>query len=448
MRDGYDWSVLNLGADPVPGDPAIVHSGGQQYVEVADAIGRSVERLRALDAGGSHVSEAVDALMDNARTVADSIARAEGRYRETGEALLEYAPVLMSAQETTLEAWSLASSARSEAADAERSRTYYLSLAGESLDPEQAIQYEDLATAAEEEAAVAAGRLSQAIAQTESAVTTRDQAAERAMGRIQEYIGGDGLNDSWWDNWGSDLLAAITDIAGWVATIAGVLALAVSWIPVVGQVLAAGLLVVAGVAAVVNAIGNTVLAVSGERTWAEAGMSILGAALSVVGLGAAARLVGRAATASRANRSVAAANRINARAGTGGTPLTDADAIALGPRVLRRSEALYDTPIPPPTRGTQVYRVYGDEALPTGASWSPTDPRTLTPHHRQLLGLPDVNSSQRLVIARIEDPSQVVLQRHALPYDGNPGGAAEYIIPPANQPAGITVLDDVVFRVP
>src|SRR5699024_440214 len=105
---------------------------------------------------------------------------------------------------------------------------------------------------------------------------------------IQDYIGGDGLDDSWWDNWGSDLLAAITDIAGWVATIAGVLALAVSWIPVVGQVLAAGLIVVAGVAAVVNAIGNTVLAASGERSWTEAGMSILGAALSVVGLGAAA----------------------------------------------------------------------------------------------------------------------------------------------------------------
>ncbi|HLS74108.1 MAG TPA: hypothetical protein VK046_10080 [Actinomycetaceae bacterium] len=40
-----------------------------------------------------------------------------------------------------------------------------------------------------------------------------------------------------------------------------------------------------------------------------------------------------------------------------------------------------------------------------------------------------------------------MFQRHALPYDGNPGGAAEYIIPAANQSAGITVLDDVVFRV-
>src|SRR5690606_2255882 len=125
VRDGYDWSVLQRSSDPVPGDPGLVQAGGLQYVEVADAIARSVDRLRNLDAGGDHVSEAVDALMDTAREVAESIQQAEGRYRETGEALLEYAPVLAGAQDTTLDAWVMASEARADAEQAESSRTYY-----------------------------------------------------------------------------------------------------------------------------------------------------------------------------------------------------------------------------------------------------------------------------------------------------------------------------------
>lgn len=440
MRDGYDWSVLQRSSDPAPGDPGLVQAGGLQYVEVADAIARSVDRLRSLDAGGDHVSEAVDALMDTAREVAESIRQAEGRYRETGEALLEYAPVLAGAQDTTLDAWVMASEARADAEQAESSRTYYLSLAGD--DPEQALHYENLADSAGDAAAAAAGRLAQALEMTSEAVATRDAAAERAVGRIRDFIESDGLRDSWWDNWGSDLLAAITDIAGWVATVAGVLALVVAWIPVVGPVLASGLLVVAGIAAVVNALGNTVLAATGERTWFEAGMSILGAALSVVGLGAAARVVGNAAAAARINA------RAAVQAGARGERLTTAQAIRLRPSTLSRSERLWRTDVPTPARGDRVHRLYGDQSGPTGASWSPTDPRTLAGQHREALGLPDVNSAERLVVARLDDPGQVVLQRHALPLDGMPGGGPEYIIPAGNQTTGITVLEDVVFRVP
>ncbi|WP_413452235.1 hypothetical protein AA0Y32_11835 [Georgenia phoenicis] len=62
--------------------------------------------------------------------------------------------------------------------------------------------------------------------------------------------------------------------------------------------------------------------------------------------------------------------------------------------------------------------------------------------------LPDVNTAERLVVARLDDPGQVVLQRHALPLDGMPGGGPEYIIPSGNQTTGITVFENVVFRVP
>jgi hypothetical protein len=49
------------------------------------------------------------------------------------------------------------------------------------------------------------------------------------------------------------------------------------------------LIVIAAVAAIVSAVANIALAATGERSWAEAGLAIAGAALSVIGLGGAAK---------------------------------------------------------------------------------------------------------------------------------------------------------------
>jgi len=74
-----------------------------------------------------------------------------------------------------------------------------------------------------------------------------------------------------------------------VSQIAGTVALVVAFIPVVGQALAGVLLIVAAVAAITSALGNIALAATGKRTWAQAGVAVAGAALSVIGLGTAAR---------------------------------------------------------------------------------------------------------------------------------------------------------------
>ncbi|MEU4362874.1 polymorphic toxin-type HINT domain-containing protein, partial [Promicromonospora sp. NPDC023987] len=90
-------------------------------------------------------------------------------------------------------------------------------------------------------------------------------------------------------NWGSKLVAAIADIADMISTIAGILAIIVAFIPVVGTALAGVLIVIAAVAAIVSAVANITLAATGERSWAEAGIAIAGAALSLIGLGGAAK---------------------------------------------------------------------------------------------------------------------------------------------------------------
>ncbi|MCR2799926.1 hypothetical protein QNO21_12410 [Microbacterium sp. zg-Y818] len=446
-----DWSPVGLGEDPVPGDPAYVRYGGEQYLDVARAIDRTVQGLRSLQLDGTE-SQAVSALADSARTVSDDIAKAEARYRATGNALIAYAGALEQAQSQADQALARADVAQSEADAARGDRSRYLRLADAAEDQQEALRYTRLAEGQGAEGEGARARIAGARDDVLDARRFRDAAAQEARDRIEDTTSGDGLKDSWWDNWGADMLAVITDVAGWVSAVAGILALAVSWIPVVGQALAAALLLVAGIAAVVNAIGNIVLASTGERGWGEAVVSIIGAALSVVGLGAAARLLGNLASANRIN----AAARLQPGFAGADNLLTVRDAMRLRPSAMSESERLWRAPLPTPSVGDDVYRVYGrppgvafdDAAHAWGASYSPTPPWQFT-HVRESLGLPSVNAADNLLIARVTDPDANRLVRHALPLDGNPGGAAEYIFPGrfGDPGKGVDIVDNLVFTV-
>ncbi|MCP2286942.1 intein C-terminal splicing region/intein N-terminal splicing region, partial [Promicromonospora umidemergens] len=169
------------------------------------------------------------------------------------------------------------------------SKDRWQDLADGAKDETEKAEYEQKAQQAGGDADQAAGVLSSAKSTVESAVSDRDRAAEHAVDQIEEITSSDDLNDGWWDNWGSKLVAAIADIADMISTIAGILAIIVAFIPVVGTALAGVLIVIAAVAAIVSAVANITLAATGERSWAEAGLAIAGAALSLIGLGAAAK---------------------------------------------------------------------------------------------------------------------------------------------------------------
>ena len=436
-----DWSALDLGFDPVPGEPDVVLGGGRDYLGVADAIKDAEKKLRSLDLGSAVVSRAVDALNETSGKVADNIGKAEARYRTTGQALLTYAPALASAQQESLEALTLATSARSAADSASHDKQHYLRLAADEPDPAKAVTYTNLADGLEAQTSGAHSQLGTAQGKVHDAMSMRDRAAQAAIDDIHSITDHDGLHDSWWDNWGKDLLSVITDVAGWISTIAGVLALVVCWIPVIGQVLAAGLLLVAGIAAIVNAIGNIVLAITGDRSWTEAIISIAGAVLSVVGMGAAARVVGNVASAARIN--VTAAAEIGAK---NMEKLTVRQAIRLKPSQLVESERLFAKPVADLKPGDSVYRLYGDKALSDGASYSTLPPSAMA-NPRSSLGLPRANSGESLIVGRVDSVDNLKVTRHALPLNGQPGGAPEYIIPGPYPSKGITVLSDTSMKV-
>jgi hypothetical protein len=283
-----DWSPVGLDSDPTPGDPVLVLSGGQEYLEVAGSIDNAASAMSRLDVEGT-VSQAVDALMAAKEDTVGEIRKAHGRYVAAGEALVGYASALERVQSETLAALDKARDAQDAAQAASGSKDRWQDLADSAKDETEKAEYEQKAQQADGEADQAAGAISSAKSSIESAVSDRNRAADHAIDRIEEITSSDDLNDGWWEDWGSKLVAAIADIADMISTIAGILAIIVAFIPIVGTALAGVLIVIAAVAAIVSAVANITLAATGERSWAEAGLAIAGAALSLIGLGAAAK---------------------------------------------------------------------------------------------------------------------------------------------------------------
>jgi len=283
-----DWSPVGLDSDPTPGDPVLVLSGGQEYQEVARSIDNAASAMSRLDVDGT-VSQAVDSLMEAKEDTIGEIRKAHSRYVAAGDALTGYASALERVQSETLAALERARDAQDAAQAASGSKDRWQELADSAKDETEKQEFQQKADQAGGDAEEAQSTISSAQGTIESAVSDRDRAAGHAVDQIEEITSSDDLNDGWWDNWGSKLVAAIADIADMISTIAGILAIVVAFIPIVGTALAGVLIVIAAVAAIVSALANITLAATGERSWAEAGIAIAGAALSVIGLGGAAK---------------------------------------------------------------------------------------------------------------------------------------------------------------
>ncbi|PRY70261.1 hypothetical protein B0I08_101391 [Glaciihabitans tibetensis] len=123
-------------------------------------------------------------------------------------------------------------------------------------------------------------------------------------------------------------------------------------------------------------------------------------------------------------------------------------ALRLRPAHVRQYIVDMRTPVPQPTQGMTINRLYGNGARPDGRSWSSGDPSDLV-NPRMQLGLPNYNLMERVAFARIDDISVVEKARHALPYNGNLGGAPEYLLgKEAVSSGGITVIGDLPFVLP
>jgi len=115
----------------------------------------------------------------------------------------------------------------------------------------------------------------------------------------------------------------------------------VAFIPVIGQALAAVLMVVSAVTAIASAVLKTVAAAQGQTSWVNAGLSILMAALACTGLGA---LKGGFAVAKAAGglKGLAGLGAKGILAGTGRNALNAARGVGSG--VIRIGGAVVHAP--------------------------------------------------------------------------------------------------------
>lgn len=273
---------------PIPGDPSAVRIAASKYTLTADALRDAAAELRRLitlnEAG---CSEAVDALVGVSTDVAARLDRLHGRYETAGSALTIYSTDLETAQGQANTAIGLGDTARTEAANAEYWVDYHETDARAATDPAVQAEAERLALRYRENLELAGVDLTSAQTLYRQALELRDGAADTAERLISQSIENDGINDSGWDNfssWVADHAELLQIIKTALSVVAGALALASLFIPV----LAPFALVAAGLTAILS----LVLASTGQISWIEFGLDFLAVATLGVAAVAGAALKG------------------------------------------------------------------------------------------------------------------------------------------------------------
>ncbi len=320
MTRPADWSPL-ADSDPVPGDPYEVAALGQRFQATAQEINAAAQRLRTMCTDTYWDSGAGEAFRQQSVQTAGKLAAAFDRYDAAARALgtdpadaspsttarPNYAGSLDQAQSLSLGALTPAR----DAATTQRITLSQLSGYGPWLTPmaltpdasghlpvpvpllpvPSATVRDDIAGLVSRYNA-AADTITASRGTVARATAMRDLAAANTAALIDSAIGSDGLADSFWDKFTNfidehaALLQKISEISGWVATVAGTLALLVGWIPIVGQALAAVLGTIALAASLVTLLSDSLLKLGGKGSWFDIAVDVI--AVASFGLGRAA----------------------------------------------------------------------------------------------------------------------------------------------------------------
>ena len=272
-----DWTPLTEnGMDPIPGDWELVREAAARYRRTADAIARAKTLLNEVNhASNGWRGQSGDAFREKATELSDNIFKAHGRYDAAANALAGYWPTFQHAQEESLRLRTQAQTVQDEIDGYQRQINSIDTEGG--TDEENEAAERDLRNA-QNNLEDARGRLDGLRSQLHELITEKDSAAEAAANALGDFIDHDGLKDGWGDRFKTvfnaikNVLITIGEWAGKIAAIAGVLALLVGWIPVIGQALAAVLGTIALVASCFSLIGNIL-----KGDW-------LGAALDLIGI--------------------------------------------------------------------------------------------------------------------------------------------------------------------
>ncbi|MFI8896174.1 hypothetical protein [Streptomyces paradoxus] len=266
-RRPVDWQPL-CDSDPVPGDPEEIRAEVKHMVSVAEKLREQAKNLKAISdedtLKGKYVKrlrEESGTLEKHMREVADRYERVHGHLTSWSNELEDFQSdadkVLREAKEKQGE---IEAEKKKEAASADKD-TPRPSVSGTDHDPLQSYRK----------------RLN-------DITGDRDTRADHHAGKIRDEIK-DVIKDSPWDNFkgwiheNADLIKAFIDVLGWIATIAGFVALAIPGLN----------MLVLGIAALTIGL-RLLLVASGDATWTDVIFDVVGGLLVVGGIGAASKL--------------------------------------------------------------------------------------------------------------------------------------------------------------
>lgn len=292
------------------GEPTLVRTKGEKYQEIADAINRAKATLDKIVDDASTTAKSMDATKSLASDVREDITKATDRYRYTGEALVDYAGPLDTAisdsdtAATKIAEYELELNGARIAANNAQYHKDGLRDDASSADVDEA---NDDLTAANDRVSDLEQSLSYWQGQWESAKSAKDSAARTAKDKIDEVVTGDkvnGLEDSTWDKI-KHVAASLYKVFKIICDVAGILAIFLSWVPVLGQVL----LVLAAIGSILTILETIVQFAKGEIGW---GGLLLGVGLGVLGLFGG-KLAGTLTDVAKARAITKAANLTNSQ---------------------------------------------------------------------------------------------------------------------------------------
>lgn len=267
------------------GDPDQVARAAKRYQDIAAAIERSLGTLQEIGTQGSQTSKALDELRSVATEVKDSITNAAERYRVTGDALARYAPRLREAVRAgdaaadaielrAQELWSRQAGVLEAYRDLQTARSQH-------ADDRDAIDdaLRD-ARAADRSRGDAQAELEAAYNDWIAARDAKDRAGLDAAGEIGDFLESkkNTLTDSFWETAGHFISKGI-EILKVVCDVAGILAIFLSWVPVLGPILVG----LAALGALLTIIDTSVKFAKGEASGWDLAGAIVGGALTMFG---------------------------------------------------------------------------------------------------------------------------------------------------------------------
>ncbi|MBK4348408.1 putative T7SS-secreted protein [Lacisediminihabitans changchengi] len=262
---------------PLKGDPELLLAKANHYASIADAITRSVTTLKKIHQVDDMKSKATEALKDKSGDVADDIDKARDRYKNTASALITYAHKLRTAKDAADTAITHINQKQTEASQAHHAATNAEDGVATASDTEKS-DAQKAADKAADAATTAQADLRAAQQEWHAALQIKNDAADVAVAAIVEVVEGkknNGLEDGWWDDWGSKVL----DVIKVICDIAGFLSIFLAWVPILGAVLVA-LAILGAVIALVEAI---VKFANGEGSLTDVIFAAVGVVLAAFG---------------------------------------------------------------------------------------------------------------------------------------------------------------------